>query len=258
LHLLQIRVSHKRIQAIFETGKTKPVQGLRILPDSPAFPRMSIRNRLLVSLDLRHQTNIQPKTTIMKTLTRLLKEIFLLQRFQIHAIMILLLFSLSSCFQKFYKTNTVATTDSATLNKLVTENKSFILHTPDGAFAVTNPAVDADVFSGDKTALNPEYDKYLNPIPNDPNRLNMKKSGEVLNEVHLYTNNLFTGTGKINLGINQIYRVDVYQFDKKVTRNSRTLGIIGITVGSGVVVAVLATAATSFENGLSNIALNIH
>jgi hypothetical protein len=123
---------------------------------------------------------------------------------------------------------------------------------------VTNPAVYADVFSGDKTALNPEYDKYLNPIPNDPNRLNMKKSGEVLNEVHLYTNNLFTGTGKINLGINQIYRVDVYQFDKKATRNSRTLGIIGITVGSGVVVAVLATAATSFENGLSNIALNIH
>ena len=194
----------------------------------------------------------------MKTLTHLLKEFFMAQRFQIHAIMILMMFSLSSCFQKFYKTNTVATTDSATLHTLIAENKTFILHTPDGPFAVQNASVSTDMFSGDKGVLNPGYDKYLNPNPNDPNRLNMKKSGVVLNEVHLYTKNSFPGNGKVNLDINQIFRVDVYGFDKKATRDSRTLGYVGIAVGVGAVVGVVAIAANSMDHMFDGVTINMH
>jgi hypothetical protein len=219
---------------------------------------MSISHRLIVILDLVHQTINQPKTTIMKTLTRILKEIFLLQRFQIHALMILLMLSLSSCFQKFYKTNTVAATDSVTLNKLVAENKIFILHAADGAFTVLNPAVDADVFTGDKAPLNPAYDKYNDPKSDEPNHLNMKKSGVVLKEVHLYTNTSFAGTGKINLGINQIYRMDVYQFDKKATKDSRILSIVGLSVIPGVIIIGGVAAASSFDNSMHNIQFNFH
>jgi ABC-type antimicrobial peptide transport system permease subunit len=194
----------------------------------------------------------------MKTL-RLIKDFYLFQRFEIYALMLLLMFSLSSCFQKFYKTNTVATTDSATLTKLVAENKTFILHTPDSAFEVKNPTVATDAFSGEKAALNPKYHHYLDPMPNDPNRLNMKKSGVVLNEVHLYTNNIYTGTGKINLGINQIYRVDIYEFDKKATQNSKTLGIVGISVGVGAIAFLAIVVLTSgFGNPAGNIQFNFH
>jgi len=194
----------------------------------------------------------------MKTLTRLLKEFFLLQRFQTHALMLLLMFSLTSCFQKFYKTNSVATTDSVTLQKLVVENRSFILHTPEGPFALQNASVNSNIFSGDKGALNPKYDRYLNPKPNDPNSLSRKYSDVVLNEVHLYTRSSFTGNGKVNLDINQIYRVDVYGFDKKATRDSRTLGIVGITVGVGAIVGVVAIAANSMDHMMDGFTINMH
>jgi hypothetical protein len=194
----------------------------------------------------------------MKNLHRLLKELFLLQRFQIHALMLLLMFSLTSCFQKYYKTNTVATTDSATLKKLVDEKKTFVVHCPDGAFTVKNISVGTDDLSGERDVLNPVTEKYLNPVPNDPNHLSMKQSQFVLNEVHLYTTISFPASGKVNLDINHIYRIDVYEFDKKATRQSRTLGIVGITVGAGAIVGLAVIAATSFETGMSNIALNLH
>lgn len=194
----------------------------------------------------------------MKTLTRLLKEFFLLQRFQIHVIMILLMFSLSSCFQKFYSTNTETTTDSATLHKLVAENKIFILHTPEGPFAMKNVVVTSEVFTGDKGGLDPAYDKYLNPVANTPNRLNMKKSEVVLNEVHLYTKESFSGSEKVNLDIHQIYRMDVYGFDKKATRDSRTLGIVGITVGVGLTVGAVAIVANSMSHMFDGMTISLH
>ena len=194
----------------------------------------------------------------MKNLTRLLKEFFLLQRFQIHAIMILLMFSLSSCFQKFYSTNTATTTDSASLHKLVAENKIFILHTPEGPFAMKNVVVTNEEFTGDKGGLDPAYDKYLNPSPDNPNRLNMKKSEVVLNEVHLYTKNSFAGNEKVNLDIHQIYRIDVYGFDKKATRDSRTLGIVGVTVGVGLTVGAIAIVANSMSHMFDGMTINLH
>ncbi len=84
----------------------------------------------------------------MKKFTDFLKDFFLLQRFQIYALMFLLVFSLSSCFQKFYNTNTVSKTDPATLEKLQAENKLFIVHTPDGPFALKNVKVSSEIING--------------------------------------------------------------------------------------------------------------
>jgi hypothetical protein len=184
----------------------------------------------------------------MKTLSRLLNEFFLLQRFQIHAIMLLLMFSLTSCFQKFYKTNTVAKTDSQTLQKLVAEKKSFIVHNPDGAFAVKNITVDGDAFRGEKAALNPATEKYMNPSPTERNHLNMKQSKMVFNEVHLYTTNVFPAGGNVNVDINQIYRIDVYDFDKKATRESRALSIVGISLSAaGLIVGIVAASTPNLN-----------
>ncbi len=194
----------------------------------------------------------------MKTLTRLLNEFFLLQRFQIHALMLLMMFSLTSCFQKFYKTNTVSTTDSATLHKLVDENKTFIVHSPYDVFTVKNATVSADVFGGDKEDLLPENEKHLNASTNDPNHLKMKESGVVLNEVHLYTRSSFPASGKVNLDINQIYRIDVYGFDKKATGDSRTLSIVGIGLGAGAIVGGVALIASSMDHMFDNTTFTMH
>jgi hypothetical protein len=48
----------------------------------------------------------------------------------------------------------------------------------------------------------------------------------------------------LNLGINHIYRVDVYGLDKEATRDSRTLSIVGLSLGAGLVVAIIVGAAS--------------
>lgn len=194
----------------------------------------------------------------MKTLHRLLKEYFLLQRFQIHAFMLLLMFSLSSCFQKFYKTNTVSTTDSATLQKLVDENKTFIIHTPEEVVSFRNATVSFDVFSGDKDVLTPANEKHLNSLPESPNHLKKKESKVVLKEVHLYTRSTFPANGKMNLDINKIYRIDVYGLDKKATRDSRILSIAGIGIGVGVIVGITVAVAYGMSHMFENTTFNFH
>jgi hypothetical protein len=184
----------------------------------------------------------------MKTLNRLLKEFFLLQRFQIQAFMLLLMFSLSSCFQKYYKTNTMTVTDSANLQKLINEKKSFIIHGPDGVLAVKNAKVGTDAFYGDKEALNPISKKYVSSLADSSYRLNMKHSGIVLNEVHLYSNCPLPTAENVTLNINQIYRVDVNEFDKKATKDAKTLSIVGISGAFVAVVAIIASGGHSPNN----------
>ena len=192
----------------------------------------------------------------MKRFIHLLTGFFLLQRFQVYALMLLLVFSLSSCFQKFYNTNTVSRTDPATLQKFQMEKKLFIVHTPDGPFALSNVIVDKEMISGDKGTLDPQFEKYLMPKSEGTNRLQMSKSGTVLNEVHLYTNSEFNGNGKVNLGINDIFRMDAYSFDKAATKKSRVISIVALTA---IPVAAITTVALMASNwGSGPIILNIH
>jgi hypothetical protein len=154
------------------------------------------------------------------------------------------MFSLSSCFQKFYKTNTVYKTDSTTLQKLVDEKKSFIVHSPQGIFVIKNPSVGVGIFVGEKAAVTSDNKKFLHPSPDKGNRFPKNQSDEVLNEVHLYTSVEMPPGKKLGLNLNYIYRVDVYGFDKEATKDSGTSSIVGITLGVAFVVAVAIAAAT--------------
>jgi hypothetical protein len=184
----------------------------------------------------------------MKKFTGFLREFFLLQRFQVYVLMFLLVFSLSSCFQKYYNTNTAVKTDPATLEKFRSENKLFIVHTPEGPFALKNVTVSGDMIYGDKAPLNSSYDKYLNPESEGSNHLQMSKSDVVLNQVHLYTNSEFSGSGKVDLKIADIFRTDAYGFDKNATKKSSVASVVGIVVTTGAVIGVSALAANSMSH----------
>jgi hypothetical protein len=69
--------------------------------------------------------------------------------------------------------------------------------------------------------------------------------GVALEEVHLYTNNLFEGNERVNLSTNQIFRTDVYGFDRDATRRSRVASIIGITISVAAIIGIGAIAASS-------------
>ena len=102
--------------------------------------------------------------------------------------------------------------------------------------------------SGTKADLNPQFIMYANPKGEFGNDMARRDKGQALNEVHIYTNSSFDGNPQVNLEISQINRMDVYGKDKKSTRESTIVSVVGITVG----VAAIVGAAVMVGNEMSS------
>src|SRR5580692_446326 len=155
-------------------------------------------------------------------------------------IMALMVTCLSSCFQQYYKTNTTSKIEAVMFEQFQKQNKVFIVHTPEGPFLLREIKLDKDVLTGEKTPLNSNYERYLNPDTTGANRYPKKEKDIALSEVHIYTNSSFDGKTEVNLAMNQIFRLDVYDKDMKAIRGSRALSIVGICTP---VIAVVALGA---------------
>ncbi len=176
----------------------------------------------------------------MKKVIHFLTISALLRQTLMYLIWIVLISSLSGCFQKYYSTNTVTEIKTDTLKKLSDEKKVFIVHAPDAVFVMKHVTINNETVSGDSVALNPLYEKYLNPRVDSPNKIVSHQKELVLNQVHIYTHGLIRGNGKISMGIEQIYRLDVYKFDKEESKQSTTMSIVGLTVMVGAIIGVAA------------------
>jgi hypothetical protein len=171
-------------------------------------------------------------------------------------ILTLIAISLSSCFQQFYKTNTTSKIDAVAFEQLLTWNKSFFVHTPDEIFTLENAKLDKGFLTGKKESLNPKYEKYMNPIANEANRYPKREKEIALSQVHVYTNSVFQGESQINLGMNQIFRMDVYNKDMAATKKSKVLSIVGIVAPIVIVVGIGAAAVAEAESKPFDINVN--
>ncbi len=172
--------------------------------------------------------------------------------------LIMITISLSSCFQQYYKTNTTAEIDPVTFERLQSQHKVIIVHTPAEAFMLKNATFGKDDLSGEKQGISGRYDRYLNPDVNAANRYPKKEKDLVLSEVHFYTNNSFNGNAQIHLSIQDMYRMDVYTKDTAATRGSKTLSIVGISAGAAGIVVLGIISASEFNSSFKNIPLNIN
>lgn len=166
--------------------------------------------------------------------------------------------SLSSCFQQFYKTNTTSKIDAVSFEQLETQNKVFFVHTPEETFVLKDTKLDKDVLTGKKESLNPKYERYMNPIADAANRYPKSEKDIALSQVHVYTNNTFHGESNINLGMNQIFRMDVYNKDMAATRRSKVISIVGIVAPVVIVVGIGAVAVAEAESKPIYLNLNWH
>ncbi len=173
-------------------------------------------------------------------------------------ILTLIATSLSSCFQQYYKTNTTAKIFVSNFDQQHIQNKVVIVHTPADAFMLKNAKLDNENLTGDKEPVNPKYDKYMNPNANAANRYPKKEKDIALSEVHVYTNSSFEGSQPVNLSMNQIYRMDVYDKDVAATRGARALSIVGIAAPVVAGVVLVGIAASEAADNLKNIPLNIN
>jgi hypothetical protein len=164
------------------------------------------------------------------------------------AVLLLLSVILASCFQHFYRTGTQNKVDAATIQKLMSKNKIFIIHFKDQLGELQNLTISNDKLEADLIDLPPEHLKYTNPNPDKANRVKKMDKANTLMEAHLYyPQDATTGQSHLSIPLAAFNRIDIYEFDEKTTTTNHVLSWIGIAVGIPAVtvgVAVIVVAAT--------------
>jgi hypothetical protein len=153
--------------------------------------------------------------------------------------------SLTGCFRNFYQTDTKSSIDAATLSRLVSEKKYFIIHFSNSTNALADAYVKNDSLYGRITTLAPQHTGYLNPNTADTTlRIKPGTKEDVLTEVHLYTaHELNNNDSTFVAGVSAFNRADIYKFNKKATHENHIMSVVGIAVGSFVLLSLIAVAA---------------
>lgn len=81
------------------------------------------------------------------------------------------LIGLCSCYRNFYRTNTTPSIDAATMSRLKSEDKYFIVHFLNSTMGLEQAHVDGDTLRGKLVVLPAEHLKYLHPESTEKNRI---------------------------------------------------------------------------------------
>jgi len=140
--------------------------------------------------------------------------------------------SLSGCFRTFYNPNTKSSIDTATLSKLITEEKYFVIHFNNSIGGLEKAYLKNDSLFGRIVSLPPEHKDYLHPVNADTSiRIKSADKQNTLIEVHLYTSNEFNDKDSLLAAdVSSFNRADVYELNKKTTRENHVMSIIGVSV----------------------------
>ncbi|HLX93791.1 MAG TPA: hypothetical protein VKR32_19040 [Puia sp.] len=164
--------------------------------------------------------------------------------FQLKSLLLLactvLAVSFSSCFLHYYNTNTVYTIDSATARRLEDDEEYIVVHTDSGYFHLARARMVDKNLEGEFDTLIGEHSRYLNPLRANHNRFKVRDDIDVLNEAHLYVKGSFSEKmgSHVSIPAAMISSADIYALDRKYTRTSRVLSIIGIAFGTMFVVTI--------------------
>ncbi|QEC69153.1 hypothetical protein FRZ67_18215 [Panacibacter ginsenosidivorans] len=159
---------------------------------------------------------------------------------------------LAGCFRKFYNTGTTTNVDSNMIERLKAENKYFIIHYRDTILQLDNISIGNNVLTGKSGQLSTEHTSQLNPESNKPNPFKNANKAAVLSEVHLYVNNDKKTTlenPEVNVPLSDIYRMDVYEFNKGRTSTSTIISIVGIVTTATLVAVIIGGIIGSSSSG---------
>jgi hypothetical protein len=182
---------------------------------------------------------IIPRLTNYTTLFFLPVLVLLRWKWKSSILLFLGMIILAGCFRKFYSTGTVTQVDSAAIQKLKTANKYFIIHYKDSVLELSNFSIDSNVIEGKIGVLPKDHTTQLNPGPDEAKSFKNAYSDAILSEVHLYVNSNKSETAAypgVRIPLSDIYRMDVYEFDKKKTNSSTVLSVVGIAATTALIV----------------------
>lgn len=164
--------------------------------------------------------------------------------------MIVLLGLLSGCFQNFYKVTRITSVPPEAFLKMQEENKYFILHSGDFAFAMDSFTVGSNSLTCIPNHL-PDFRKaYMTTNIEGPTRYtkkDVKNQSYILEEVHIYADIPAPLGTEIQIPIDAIYKVEIYEHDKKATSNSTLRGLLGIAAGIAASSAIIFSTSKKPE-----------
>ena len=153
-----------------------------------------------------------------------------LMRF-ISCLLIVSMLNLLAGCMNYFKVRKATGSVVENMDNFSSQNKTIVLHFYDKAWILDSIDISSDSL---KAKTYKEYISVLNkPVkPSGANRYITKASNNqssVLNEVHIYTNELsrFPNSQKISVPLTSIQKIDVYEKDEAATMGSWALGIIG-------------------------------
>jgi hypothetical protein len=145
-------------------------------------------------------------------------------------ILILSFFNLLTGCMNYFKVRKSNDSSGEAIERLYMQDKKLILHFEGQAWVLEVPEVQNNTLHA--MAKKRYIAKLTKPVKKDrPNRFIIKSpynQYDVLNEVHIYTNELSKGLDdKITVPLSAISNIDIYEFDKGATNGSAVLGAIG-------------------------------
>ncbi|MFI5152924.1 MAG: hypothetical protein ACHQET_06285 [Chitinophagales bacterium] len=154
---------------------------------------------------------------------------------------------LQGCYLKYYKVNSTDKVSEATVHRLITDEKYFILHAHHIAYALSGVELKQDTVYGHVDSLLTVHTKYLRPAAQEKNRFPGNEQLFVLMEVHLYTNDSTSMHANIAMPLNHFNRMDVYDLDKGPTTASAVMSTVGIAATTAGVIVVIAAAVSASQ-----------
>lgn len=171
----------------------------------------------------------QHKTMIMFPIIFLWKK----KKGNLFLLLFLFIFTLTGCFTYFYKSGTIKGIDAATIKKLQSEHKYFILHAKDGTVAMNNIKIKNDQVEADLGELPPEHIRYLSPKTDKSNAVKASHRRLTFLEVHMYYPDTIDSTNAhFSAPSSSFDRVDIYEYDPATTTVNHVLSGVGIIFGA--------------------------
>lgn len=157
-----------------------------------------------------------------KLLTKFLKFIILI-------LLISLTFSSYSC-KSYYQVDREQEPTAERLNELESKGKYLIIHDNSSAYKLTDFKINDGILSGNTEVLPNEHRHYILTYSDKKNPYKPRNK-QVLNEVHIYTTQSFELNKSIEIPINSITRIEVYNKNNNATTKSHIVGGLGISAG---------------------------
>ena len=151
---------------------------------------------------------------------------------------------LTGCFNHFFRSGTLKGIDAATIRRLQSEDKYFILHAENMTLSMKKLKVEKDHVEADLDTLDDFHAKYLHPQTDKPNLVKAKDKRFTLIEVHMYyTGRIDSAATHFSAPVSRIERIDVYEFDPKTTSTNHVLSVVGVIAAGLLVVSIISLIA---------------